>query len=73
MEAASEHGRQPRHGLPRLGGGEGPPTVTIKLGAGARSVTLAGLAAGVNYTFTVSATSALGVGLPASVTAKPKA
>ncbi len=52
---------------------KGHSTVTIKLGAGARSVTLAGLAAGVNYTFTVSATSALGVGLPASVTAKPKA
>ena len=35
-------------------------------------MTLAGLAA-VNYTFTVSATSALGVGLPDSVIAKPKA
>ena len=52
---------------------KGHKTVSIKLGKAARSVTFSDLSSVVNYTFTVSATSALGTGLPASVTAKPKA
>jgi subtilase family serine protease len=52
---------------------KGHASVPIKLGAGARKVTIAGLAAGVKYTISVNAINALGNGLPATATVEPKA
>jgi hypothetical protein len=66
-------GGSPVTGYRATAAAKGRSTVSVKLGSGARSVTFSKLTAGVNYTFTVSATSALGRGLAASVSAKPKA